>query len=244
MALVYEFEKTGNWLFKRRGWLPLLAFAPALIVIWYSDPSRYSYKPGIEMGFLAVSLLGQVIRALTVGRTPKGTSGRNVKGQIAAEINTTGIYSTLRHPLYLGNFLMFLGPVLFVRSVWFTLLFTLAYWLYYERIMFAEEQFLRKKFGEQYDRWSARVPAFIPSFKNFTRAILPFSFRNVLKREYNGFVNIFITFAMLDFARNAIAFGNYTLTPIWMWLLISGISIWLILRLLRKRTRLLNVEGR
>jgi len=244
MALVYEFEKAGNWLFKRRGWLPLLAFLPAIIIIWQSDPSRYIYKPGIEMIFLLVSLFGQVIRALTVGRTPKGTSGRNVKGQVAAELNTTGIYSTVRHPLYLGNYFMFLGPVLFVRSIWFTLLFSLAYWLYYERIMFAEEQFLRKKFGELYDRWSLTVPAFIPSFKNFTRATLPFSFRNVLKREYNGFLNIFITFAMLDFARNAIGFGNYNLTRLWMWLLVAGFAIWMVLRLLRKKTSLLNVSGR
>jgi len=244
MALVHEFEKTGNWLFKRRGWLPLLVFAPAIIVIWLSDPSKYSYNPGIELSFLAVSLLGQVIRAITIGRTPRGTSGRNIKGQIAEELNTTGIYSTLRHPLYLGNFFMFLGPVLFIRSVWFTLIFSLAYWLYYERIMFAEEQFLRKKFGEKYDSWASRVPAFIPSFKKFIPASLPYSFRNVLKREYNGFGNVFFTFALLDFSRNSIVYGNYNLTPLWMWLLITGFLIWLLLRVLRKKTRLLNVKGR
>lgn len=244
MALVHEFEKAGNWLFKRRGWLPLLVFAPAILVLWFSDPTRYTYNPVFELVFLGVSLVGQVIRAVTIGGTPKGTSGRNIKGQIAEQVNTTGIYSVVRHPLYLGNFFMFLGPVLFIRSSWFTVLFALAYWIYYERIMFAEEQFLRKKFGEEYDNWSFRVPAFIPSFKNYIRAKLPFSFRNVLKREYNGFGNIFFTFALLDFTRNAVTQGSFTLTPLWMWLLISGTSVWIVLRLLRKKTRLLNVKGR
>ena len=107
-----------------------------------------------EIIFLAVSLLGQLIRIFTVGFAPKNTSGRNtVNGQIADELNTTGIYSLIRHPLYLGNFFMWLGPVLFLRSVGFLIVFFLLYWLYYERIMFAEEQFLRRKFGEVYDKW-------------------------------------------------------------------------------------------
>lgn len=244
MALVHEFETTGNWLFKRRGWLPLLVFLPSIFVMWLNDPTRNIFNAGLEMVFLGVSLAGLVIRALTIGRTPRGTSGRNIKGQIAEELNTTGIYSTVRHPLYLGNFFMFLGPVLFIRSTWFTLVFSLAYWLYYERIMFAEEQFLRKKFGEIYDDWSSKVPSFIPSFRNYIPSRLPFSFRNVLKREYHGFVNVFFTFALLDFARNSIIYRSYTLTPLWMWLLVGGLVTWFIIRVLRKKTRWLNVEGR
>lgn len=244
MALIHELEKTGNWLFKRRGSLPLLVFIPAAIVILFGAPGKYSFNLVNEMIFLAVTMTGLVIRAVTVGRTPKGTSGRNVKGQIASELNTTGIYSSLRHPLYLGNFFMFIGPVLFVRDIWFSLLFALAYWLYYERIMFAEEQFLRGKFGDAYDKWSLTVPPFIPSFRNLKPANLPFSFRNVLKREYNGFANIFITFAFLDFVRNYAISGDYFLTPVWMWLLISSMVIWLVLRILRKKTTLLNVQGR
>ncbi len=100
---------------------------------------------------------------LTVGFAPKNTSGRNTAaGQMADELNVTGIYSIVRHPLYVGNFFMWLGPVLFLRSVWFTIVFCLVYWLYYERIMFAEEQFLRRKFGDAYDKWSEKVKAFIP----------------------------------------------------------------------------------
>lgn len=244
MALVHEFERSGNWLFKRRGWLPLLVFIPAFFIIYFSDPGRYRFNPVSEMIFLGVTMIGQIIRAITVGRVPGGTSGRNIKGQIASVLNTSGIYSVVRHPLYLGNFLMFLGPVLFVRSVWFTILFALAFWLYYERIMFAEEQFLRKKFGEDYDNWSSHVPPFIPSFRNYVPANLPFSFRFMVRREYNGFGNIFITFAILDFIRNYITTGRYMLTPVWQWLLAGGIALWLILRILRKRTTLLNVSRR
>ncbi len=124
------------------------------------------------MIFLGVSLFGEAIRIYTVGFAPENTSGRNTEaGQIADELNMTGIYSLVRHPLYVGNFFMWLGPVLFLRSVVFAVFFVLVYWLYYERIMFAEEQFLRRKFGETYDKWSEKVSAFIPGFEGIYKAL-------------------------------------------------------------------------
>lgn len=198
-----------------------------------------------ELIFLGVSLFGQIIRIITVGFTPKNTSGRNtVNGQIADELNVTGIYSLVRHPLYLGNFFMWLGAALFLRSICFTIIFGLVYWLYYERIMFAEEQFLRKKFGDIYDTWSETVDSFIPFKFNFIQPSLPFSFRNVLKREYNSFVNIFVIFALLDLFRNYFNTDRMYLTNIWLWLFVSAVIIWLVIRTIHKRTRWLEVEGR
>jgi hypothetical protein len=180
-----------------------------------------------------------------VGFTPKNTSGRNtINGQLADELNVTGIYSLLRHPLYLGNFFMWLGPVLFLRSFCFTLVFGLIYWLYYERIMFAEEQFLRRKFGEIYDKWSETVSSFIPYSMKFIRPKLPFSVRNVLKREYNSFVNIFVIFALLDLFRNYFLSGRISLTPMWIYLTASGFVIWIVVRTIHKQTKWLEVAGR
>lgn len=198
-----------------------------------------------ELIFLGVSLFGEIIRILTVGFAPKNTSGRNtVNGQIADELNTTGIYSLLRHPLYLGNFFMWLGPVLFIRSVEVTFIFCLIYWLYYERIMFAEEQFLRRKFGDIYDKWSEKVSSFIPYSFRFIKPKLPFSVKNVLKREYNSFVNIFLIFTLLDLCRNYFLSERIYLTGMWIWLFVSSGVIWLVIRTIHKQTKWLEVEGR
>jgi len=244
MALVHEFEKAGNWLFRRRGWLPVFVFIPSLLYIYLSGAQKLEYRPGMELAFLAVSLFGQAIRAITVGHTPKKTSGRNIRKQVADNLNTTGIYSVVRHPLYLGNFFMWLGPVIFLRSAWIAVIFWLAYWLYYERIMFAEEQFLRRKFGESYDRWSEQVRSFIPSFRNYTRSDLPFSLRNVLKREYNGFGLIFIVFALLDIVRSSTLAERLSIHPMWALLLAFGFLTFIILRTIKKRTTWLDVRGR
>jgi protein-S-isoprenylcysteine O-methyltransferase Ste14 len=245
MALVHEFENSGNWLFKRRSWLPVFLIVAGIIMMYLGNRQVILFDMRDEFIFLGVSLFGEVIRIFTVGFAPKNTSGRNtVNGQIADELNITGIYSIVRHPLYVGNFFMWLGPVLFLRSLEVTLFFTLIYWLYYERIMFAEEQFLRRKFGEIYDKWSGNVCSFIPCSFKYIGSKLPFSVRNVLKREYNSFVNIFVIFTLLDLFRNYFLSERIYLTNMWIYLFGSAFLIWVIIRTIHKHTQWFEVEGR
>jgi len=176
MALIHSFEKSGNILFKYRGQIPLILFIIALPVIYFTNYTIISDSLNSILTIVAISLsiLGFLIRATSIGTTPKGTSGRNTKNQVAESLNETGIYSTVRHPLYLGNYFMWIGIVLFTYNIYFIVIVSLAFWLYYERIMFAEERFLEKKFGQKYLKWSLTVPAFIPSFKNYKKKKLLF----------------------------------------------------------------------
>lgn len=245
MALVHEFENSGNWLFRRRSWLPVFMVAAGIFMMYIGNRQAIIFDMRDEIIFLSVSLLGQLIRIFTVGFAPRNTSGRNtVNGQIADELNTTGIYSLIRHPLYLGNFFMWLGPVLFLRSVGFSIVFFLLYWIYYERIMFAEEQFLRRKFGALYDKWSEKVASIIPWSFSYIPSTLSFSIRNVLKREYNSFINIFVIFLLLDLFRNLFLTETLFFTRMWLYLTIGSAAIWLIVRTIHKSTKWLEVEGR
>ena len=139
---------------------------------------------------------------------------------------------------------MWLGPVLFIRTPVFVLIFIMFYWLYYERIMFAEEQFLRRKFGEIYDRYSETVKSVIPRFSGFQKPALTFSVKSVLGREYNSFVNIFIIFLLLDLLRNYFLSERIWVTPMWMYICIPAGLIWVVLRILHKKTTLISVSGR
>ncbi len=245
MALVHEFEKSGNWLFRRRSWLPVFLIAAGIIVMYFTNRQAILYDNRKELLFLGISLLGQTIRIITVGYAPKNTSGRNTSaGQIADELNITGIYSVVRHPLYIGNFFMWLGPVLFIRSLVFVLFFILIYWLYYERIMFSEEQFLRRKFGDAYDKWSENVKAVIPRLKGYIKPSLGFSYKAILKREHNSFINIFIVFVILDLLRNYFLSGRLYFTPMWIYAGVAALCIWIPVTLIHKKTTWLEEEGR
>jgi len=225
--------------------LPVFMIIAGIAMMYLGNRQAILFDMRDEFIFLGVSILGQVIRIMTVGYTPKNTSGRNtINGQLADELNVTGVYSIIRHPLYLGNFFMWLGPALFLRSVWFVIIFGLIYWLYYERIMFAEEQFLRRKFGEIYDKWSEKVHSFVPFSFTYIPTKLSFSVRNVLKREYNSFINIFAIFIILDLFRNYFLSGRVYLTGMWVYLFVSAFVIWIVVRTIHKHTKWLEVEGR
>jgi protein-S-isoprenylcysteine O-methyltransferase Ste14 len=133
MALQQEFEVQGNFLFRYRSHLPLVLLPIAFWVISYMvqrNPSLFSVSDLTFLEILAIAscLLGLVIRIFTVGYTPKNTSGRNTaQGQVADRVNITGIYSIVRHPLYLGNYFMWLGIAILTGELWFLVAFTLGY---------------------------------------------------------------------------------------------------------------------
>ena len=113
-------------------------------------------------GCLALALVGQAVRFFTVGFVPRGTSGRNTRGQVAETLNTTGMYAVVRNPIYLGNFIIWFGLSLFMKSVWFTTVIVLFFTIFYERIIFREEAFLRQKFGDAFMEWADATPVIMP----------------------------------------------------------------------------------
>lgn len=246
MPLREEFEATGNWLFRRRSWLPLILYAFALIVMLLYPLETHFRITDRNWGLtcLVISMLGQVVRAITVGYTPKGTSGRNTEQQVADSLNQTGIYSVVRHPLYLGNFLMWLGLFLFVGPWWFATICCLLYWLYYERIMVAEEEFLRQHYGETYEEWARNTPAFLPRLNGWIPCPADFSFKNVLKREYNGLFALLFSFAALNGISYYFTEARFTMDPMWQLILVVGCFVFLVLRFLRKNTKALDEVGR
>jgi len=244
MALTEEFEQSGNWLFKRRGYLPVILLIAGIVVLMFNELNPGRNFLITDVVCLFISFLGLAIRAFTIGYTPRNTSGRNIKGQIAEVVNTTGIYSIVRHPLYLGNFIIWFGLSLFTESPFFIVVFILAFWLYYERIMFAEEQFLKRKFGKEYEEWAIKTPSFFPAFSKWTPGNLPFSWKNIFKREYNGFGNIIFAFTILAIVRNYSITGNWYPELRWIIIFFTGLIIWFIVRTIEKNTNLFNVEGR
>jgi protein-S-isoprenylcysteine O-methyltransferase Ste14 len=246
MTLKCEFESRGNWLFRHRSYLPFCAtpiFAAALLSFRYLDQSHWKTELW-AMACLLVSLSGLAVRVLIVGHVPKGTSGRNTRTQVANTLNRTGLYSLLRHPLYVGNYLAMLGFVLFFRDWRIVGLATCLFVLYYERIIFAEEAFLRQRFGEEFERWAANVPAIFPGLRGWVPAAHPFSWRNVLRREYTGMFLVLGGFAILDIAADSITERQLRIDPHWALLLMVAALVYLALRTLKKQTRLLHVDGR
>ena len=185
MPLWDEMEAQGHWLFRWRGLLPIASF----VLFFAGLPYRPAWadEPGWALACLGVSCVGLVVRAATVGFTPRGTSGRNRAEQVAESLNTTGMYSIVRNPLYLANFLVGLGVAMLLGVWWLPVIYTLLFLLYYERIIFAEERFLAGKFGEAYVAWSSQTPMLLPRLGGWRAPALPLNWRKILRAEHQTF---------------------------------------------------------
>ena len=77
-------------------------------------------------------------------------------------LTTTGPYRLVRHPLYVGSFLIGLG-VSAMLGAWFVpILFTITYVAMYLPKGIREDRFLLSKYGREYQDYAARVGAIFP----------------------------------------------------------------------------------
>ena len=139
---------------------------------------------------------------------------------------------------------MGLGVALFTNLWHLAAIYILAFWLYYERIIFSEEEYLRDKFGEAFLDWAGVTPVFMPKLQGYIKPALPFSLRAVLNKEYNSFFAVVLVMSVFEAARGYAAGRVFDFGRRWIVLLGGSGLIWMILRILRKRTRFSDIEGR
>lgn len=240
MALREELKKQGDWLFRWRSYLPLILIIIVLLAMSYFEyPGQSELLDDIwEIICMFISFTGIALRFFTIGYTPEGTSGTNTRKQIAESLNTLGMYSVVRHPLYLGNFIIWFGLSAFFHLWWFSLIIILIFWLYYERIMFAEEEFLREKFGNIYIKWAESTPTFIPDFRKWRSPDRPFSFRRAIRNEYKTIFAVTVAFTTLEVLGDIFVKKTLEIDSMWIIILTSNLVIYVVIRYLKKKTNL------
>ncbi len=250
MKIADQLLTQGNVFFKNRSYIPLILLPFAFIVTKASIekfPMWFGHN-GInfpERVAVVLCVTGFIIRMLTVGFTPANTSGRNTATQVADSLNTSGIYSTVRHPLYLGNYFMWLSIAALTADLYFVAIFSLLYFIFYERVMLAEEDFLSKKFGDSYTAWSQKVPTIIPNFSQWNSPNLYFSWKKVLAKEKNGVLAFFVLLAAFQMWTDYVQMGKVQLPHPWTLnaLVITGL-VYLILKIIKHQTDWLKEENR
>jgi hypothetical protein len=105
----------------------------------------------IYAGF-ALALIGQIWRIYAAGVIYKNK-----------QLATTGAYSLVRHPLYLGNFLILIGFTLACANWVLVLLVLFFFWFYYPAAIKYEDSKLERIFEDQWRNWSANTPAMFPT---------------------------------------------------------------------------------
>ncbi len=240
---------SGNFLFRWRSYL-LLIFAPGFLwAVWQGESIETAWGPGagwlVDAAGIVLVVLGEAIRILTVGFVPRGTSGRNTdKGQIAERLNTSGLYSLTRNPLYLGNCMMYVGLAVYTQHLWLAAVLALVLALYYERIIAAEEDFLQGRFGAPYVAWAAETPPFWPRLHGWRRPDMAFSLRSVIRREHASILGGVIGLYLLELGLHTLPGATAPISPVWHRVVVAAVVIDIVVVVVKKFSDLLAVEGR
>ncbi len=80
------------------------------------------------------------------------------------KLTTSGPYGFVRHPLYLGSFLIMTGFLIMLNVHWLISLFCvlIVIGVVYKMTVEKEEKMLSDKFGQEYTKYQKAVPAFVP----------------------------------------------------------------------------------
>jgi protein-S-isoprenylcysteine O-methyltransferase Ste14 len=137
----------------------LLLWVPSVPVPWLN--MRFlrwaEWEFWVGAAIVVVGLLFTIWARLHLGRNWSGI----VTIKQDHELVSSGPYAIVRHPIYSGLLLAFVGSAL-ARGEWRGVLAVLIALLALWRKLRLEERWMREQFGEQYQAYSRRVSALVP----------------------------------------------------------------------------------
>lgn len=245
VKLLDQIPRSGDVLFRWRGPLPLLMLPLFLLGLLDArlPPVLSPALQAWQFVSLAIALSGLAVRIVAIGTAPAGTSERSTTSPRASMLRTTGLYSVVRHPLYVGNTLTAVGFACFTTVWYLPVIVALLGVLYHERIAAREEVFLEERFGDQFLRWADSVPAMLPRLSAYVPSTTPFVWRRILRREFHGLLVIGAVLFVLDVVRSALATDRFVFDPLWTALFLLTAVVFIVCSVLKKHTTVLNVDG-
>lgn len=156
-------DLVGEHVFGDMGQLLLLLI---FITAWLVDSFFFKYSTFISKYIpLFVKIPLSIIILFSAGYLAKNGLGI-VFGEIREEpgVIRKGVFDIVRHPIYLGAILLYLGLLTLTFSIvaaviW---LFIIAFYWFIAR---HEEKLLVKKFGNEYKKYMREIPMLIPRMK-------------------------------------------------------------------------------
>jgi protein-S-isoprenylcysteine O-methyltransferase Ste14 len=111
----------------------------------------------IEVICYALYLLGGVI--VLYSSINLGSSLRVGLPKEKTNLNSKGVYTLTRNPIYIGVYAMILSSILFTSNI-FVVLLGLYSIIIHHKIILSEEEFLLKRFGKPYAEYMKKVPRY------------------------------------------------------------------------------------
>jgi len=153
-------DLVGEHKFGDAGQLILLVL---FLILWVLDSFVFSFSTKL-MEVIPWFIRYPLAIVILVAAGYFARSGlRTVFGEIKQEpqVYSSGVFAIVRHPIYLGAILLYLGFIIFTLSIASFILWLLII-VFYVFISRYEERLLLKHFGEKYKDYQAKVPMLFP----------------------------------------------------------------------------------
>jgi protein-S-isoprenylcysteine O-methyltransferase Ste14 len=144
--------RIGALLFRNRSWLPVPFLLVALLAPGHATVANWLVG-------IALIAVGEGIRL--AGVAAAGTVTRR-RSRDVQRLVTYGIFGWVRNPLYVGNFLIWMGFVVISGVLWFLPIAIVLFAVEYSLIVAYEEGVLESIFGREYLDYKEIAPRWIP----------------------------------------------------------------------------------
>ncbi len=148
------------------------------VLVFFTHTTALTFRIGI-----IIVALGELVRIWANGYVGHVKVNRTNTSPNTAKIGrliTAGPYAFVRHPLYLGTFLLAAGTCIIVGNWWFGITAMAPLVLIYRRKMAEEEACIQAEWGETYTRYHERVPRWLPLRGRYAHAEGCWSWQGIL----------------------------------------------------------------
>lgn len=137
------------------------------IIVWITDAFIFHFSDFLKfyIPFYIRLILGAVILVYSIYITRAGLTIVFKEIREKPVVIRVGVFDKMRHPIYLGGILFYLGLLVFAPSVIAFIVFLIISG-FYHYIACYEEKLLLQKFGEEYKRYMNEVPRWLPRFRS------------------------------------------------------------------------------
>src|SRR3954447_19981912 len=143
-------ERMGAWAFAQRSWTPVPLALLLITVRWHWLRSGWLLAADLALVVCGLGIRGWAVRHIgTISRTRSARLG---------PLMSRGPFALVRNPLYVGNFLMWIGFAVSSGLLWMAPVAWAIFALQYTAIVRFEEAALTRHFGQPYVDYLREVP--------------------------------------------------------------------------------------
>jgi protein-S-isoprenylcysteine O-methyltransferase Ste14 len=184
--------RLGGVLFRNRSWVPVPFLAVPLLA-----PGRMSAVNWVIGALLVTAGEGVRLAGVAAAGTVTRRRSRDVQRLV-----TYGVFAWVRNPLYVGNFLIWMGFTAISGVYWFLPAAALLFALEYTLIVRYEEGVLESIFASEYLAYKTRTARWLPRPPTRVhRESGPLNWREALRSETSTFMAyaaLVVAFAVKD----------------------------------------------